>query len=758
MTIDSPAPADLSALTLEQKASLLSGADFWTTKAIPAAGIPSIVLSDGPHGIRLQDGAGDHLGINDSLPSTCFPLAVAVGSSWDPEVAAAVGAAVGREALALGVSVVLGPGVNIKRSPLCGRNFEYYSEDPHLSGVLGAAHVSALQAEGPGASVKHFAANNQEHERMRISADVDHRTLREIYLPAFERVVTEAAPATVMCSYNKVNGVYASNNRWLLTEVLREDWGFAGAVVSDWGAVSDRVAGVAAGMDLEMPGGGGTDAQIVAAVRDGRLDEALVDQSVRRVLALAELPHTATGDLDVDGHHAIARRLASESVVLLSNDNAVLPLGAGQRLAVIGAFAESPRYQGAGSSHINPTRLDVPLDALGSLAADRDSTLVFAAGFTVDGDGDTPALLAEAVAAATAADVAVVFAGLGDRDESEGFDRDTLALPGDQIAVIRAVAAVAERTVVVLSNGGIVSLEGWHDDVDAILEGWLLGQAGGSALADVLFGVVNPSGHLAESIPLRLEDNPSWLNFPGEQGHVRYGEGVFVGYRYYESAGVPVRYPFGHGLSYTTFHTDELTLEATGDDSVSARVTVTNTGDRAGKHVVQLYVASTAGPVRRAARELRAFAKVALEPGQSSTVEFTLDRRAFAYWNVADDRWVVAAGDYLVQVGRDVSTIDAEQPVTLTGDTISRELTLESTVGDWFGHPVVGPVIMQGMAAGMTEEQAAQAAENPDQLKMVESMPMQQFLAFTGNAFPPEALEQLMAMSRAAGASESVSV
>ena len=757
MTIDRPAPADLSALTLEQKASLLSGADFWTTKAIPAAGIPSIVLSDGPHGIRLQDGAGDHLGINDSLPSTCFPLAVAVGSSWDPEVAAAVGAAVGREALALGVSVVLGPGVNIKRSPLCGRNFEYYSEDPHLSGVLGAAHVSALQAEGPGASVKHFAANNQEHERMRISADVDHRTLREIYLPAFERVVTEAAPATVMCSYNKVNGVYASNNRWLLTEVLREDWGFAGAVVSDWGAVSDRVAGVAAGMDLEMPGGGGTDAQIVAAVRDGRLDEALVDQSVRRVLALAELPHTATGDLDVDGHHAIARRLASESVVLLSNDNAVLPLGAGQRLAVIGAFAESPRYQGAGSSHINPTRLDVPLDALGSLAADRGSTLVFAAGFTVDGDGDTPALLAEAVAAATAADVAVVFAGLGDRDESEGFDRDTLALPGDQIAVIRAVAAVAERTVVVLSNGGIVSLEGWHDDVDAILEGWLLGQAGGSALADVLFGVVNPSGHLAESIPLRLEDNPSWLNFPGEQGHVRYGEGVFVGYRYYESAGVPVRYPFGHGLSYTTFHTDELTLEATGDDSVSARVTVTNTGDRAGKHVVQLYVASTAGPVRRAARELRAFAKVALEPGQSSTVEFTLDRRAFAYWDVADDRWVVAAGDYLVQVGRDVSTIDAEQPVTLTGDTISRELTLESTVGDWFGHPVVGPVIMQGMAAGMTEEQAAQAAENPDQLKMVESMPMQQFLAFTGNAFPPEALEQLMAMSRAAGASESVS-
>jgi beta-glucosidase len=746
---------DPTGLSLEQKASLLSGQDFWTTKAIPAAGIPSIVLSDGPHGIRLQDGAGDHLGINDSLPSTCFPLAVAVGSSWDPEVAAAVGAAVGREALSLGVSVVLGPGINIKRSPLCGRNFEYYSEDPYLSGVLGAAHVNALQAQGPGASVKHFAANNQEHERMRTSADVDDRTLREIYLPAFERVVTEAAPATVMCSYNKVNGVYASHNRWLLTEVLREDWGFTGAVVSDWGAVSDRVAGVAAGMDLEMPGsGGGTDAQIVAAVREGRLDEALVDASVRRVLALAELPHMATGDLDADAHHAIARRLAGECVVLLKNDAAVLPLGDRQRLAVVGAFAETPRHQGAGSSHINPTRLDVPLDTIQSLAAARGTTVHFADGFTLDGSGDAQGLLDEALAVARAADVAVIFAGLGDRDESEGFDRTTLALPDEQIAVIRAVAAVAERTVVVLSNGGIVSLEGWHDDVDAILEGWLLGQAAGSALADVLFGVVNPSGHLAESIPMRLEDNPSWLNFPGEQGHVRYGEGVFVGYRYYESAGVPVRYPFGHGLSYTTFRTDALTLEATGDDSVTAKITVTNTGDRAGKHVVQLYVAGAPGPVRRPARELRAFAKVALDPGQSRTVELALDRRAFAYWDVTADRWVVAAGDYLVQVGQDVSTIVAEQPIVLTGDTVSRALTLESTVGDWFGHPVVGPVIMQGMAAGMTEEQAAQAADNPDQLKMVESMPMQQFLAFTGNAFPPEALEQLMALSRGAAAAE----
>jgi beta-glucosidase len=750
---------DISTLTLEQKASLLSGRDFWSTKPIPEAGIPSIILTDGPHGVRRQAGDADHLGINESLPSTCFPLAVAVGSSWDPELAARVGAAVGQEGRAFGVSVILGPGVNIKRSPLCGRNFEYYSEDPYLSGVLGAAHVEGLQQAGVGASVKHFAANNQEHERMRVSADIDERTLREIYLPAFERVITEAHPATVMCSYNKINGVYASQNTWLLTDVLRRDWGYEGAVVSDWGAVSDRVAGVAAGMDLEMPGStGATDQQIVDAVRNGTLKEELVDEAVRRVLTLTELPHDATGDLDVDGHHALAREVAADSIVLLKNEDNTLPVQANSRVALIGAFASKPRFQGGGSSHINPTRVDAALDAIRDQSWTEGVTVEHVTGFSLDGSGDSAALLEEATVAASRADVAILFVGLSDREESEGFDRDTLTLPQPQIDLISAVAKAAPRTVVVLSNGGIVSLEGWCDDVDAILEGWLLGQAGGSALADVLFGVVNPSGHLAETIPLRLEDNPSWLNFPGEQGHVRYGEGVFVGYRYYETAGVPVRYPFGHGLSYTTFRTDQLTVETTGDDSVTARVTVTNTGNRAGKHVVQLYVATTAGPVRRANRELRAFAKVALHPGESTTVSLPLDRRAFAYWDVTQNGWVVAAGDYAVQVGQDVSTIVAEQRITLTGDTITCELTLESTVGDWFGHPTVGPMLMQGLAAGMTEEQAAQAAENPDQLKMVESMPMQQFLAFTGAAFPPEALDQLMSLSRGAGAPESVPV
>jgi beta-glucosidase len=744
---------DIARLTLEQKASLLSGKDFWSTKAIDEADVPSIVMTDGPHGIRYQDQDTDHLGVNDSLPATCFPPAVAVGSSWDAAHADVVGGAIGREGRAYGVSIVLGPGVNIKRSPLCGRNFEYYSEDPLLSGVLGAAHVRGLQNAGPGASVKHFAANNQETQRMRISADVDDRTLREIYLPAFERVVTEARPATVMCSYNRINGVYAAQNEWLLTTVLRDEWGFDGAVVSDWGAVSDRVASVIAGMDLEMPGSNGeTDREVVAAVEDGRLDESLVDRSVRRLLALTELPRDATGDLDIDGHHALAREVAADSVVLLKNGRA-LPLAAGSSIAVIGAFATRPRFQGGGSSHINPTRTDRALDEIRVLAADRGVTVLDAQGFALS-DDEAGALAedlrTEAVAIAAQVDTAVVFAGLSDREESEGYDRTTLGLPAEQVELIREVAATAVRTVVVLANGGIVSLEEWHDDVDAILEGFLLGQAGGGAIADVLFGVVNPSGRLAETIPLRLEDNPSWINFPGEQGHVRYSEGVFVGYRYYTTAGIAVRYPFGHGLSYTTFETGEVDVVATGDGTARARVTVTNTGAAAGKHVVQLYVSSTAGPVRRPLRELRAFTKVALEPGESREISFDLDRRAFAYWDIEVDRWVVPAGEYAIQICADANTVLAEQTVTLNGDAVVRELTMESTVGEWFSHSIVGPIMMAGMAESMTPEQQRQAEENPDGLKMVDSMPMRQFLAFINGAIPAEQFDQLMELSKTA--------
>lgn len=719
-------------LTLEQKASLLSGRDFWHTEAIEAAGIPSILLSDGPHGLRRQDSEADNLGVHDSVSATCFPPSVAVGSSWDIEVSARIGAAIGREARAAGVSVVLGPGVNIKRSPLCGRNFEYYSEDPLLSGVLASAYVRAMQAEGAGASVKHFAANNQETDRMRVSVEVDERTLREIYFPAFERVVTEAHPATVMCSYNRLNGVLAAQNRRLLTDVLRDEWGFGGAVVSDWGAVNDRVAALAAGLDLEMPGTGGSgDAEIVAAVRNGQLDEAVVDRSVRRVLALADREMPAGGDVDIHEQHRIAKEVAADCAVLLKNDRDTLPLSTRSAVAVIGEFAVHPRFQGGGSSHVNPTRVDTPLDAIRALG----ESVTYARG-----------LADNAVEIAREADVAVVFTGLGEKDESEGFDRDTIELPAAQVELVKAVAAASRRTVVVLSHGGVVSLEGWHDDVDAVLDGWLLGQAGGSALADLLFGVTNPSGRLAESIPVRLQDNPSYLNFPGESGHVRYGEGVMVGYRFYETAEVAVRYPFGHGLSYTTFETTGLTVTVTGDDSATVAVDVTNTGTRAGKHVVQVYVATDAAPVRRPARELRAFTKVSLEPGETRRVELDLDRRAFAWYDIELSRWVVSPGDYTVQLGLSAARVVAEAPVRLTGDVIVPALSIDSTVQEWFGHPIVGPELGKVLAG-----QSDRAESSADWMRMVASMPMRQFtklMVYRGVSLPTDALPRLIELSK----------
>ncbi|WP_182899100.1 glycoside hydrolase family 3 C-terminal domain-containing protein [Microbispora sp. H10830] len=736
----------LNALTLEQKASLLSGRDFWTTKALEEAGIPSITLCDGPHGVRREAGGSDHLGINESIPATCFPPAAAVGSSWDPEVAARIGAAVGREGRALGVAVVLGPGVNIKRSPLCGRNFEYYSEDPLLSGVLAAAHVAALQAEGPGASVKHFAANNQETERMRVSADVDERTLREIYFPAFERVVTQARPATVMCSYNRVNGVHASQNRWLLTDVLRREWGFTGVVVSDWGAVQDRVAALAAGLDLEMPGTGGvSDRRIVDAVRAGDLDEAVVNASVRRVVALTERRSGVSGAFETDAHHALARELAAECAVLLKNEDGTLPLSVEARIAVIGEFAVRPRFQGGGSSHINATRVDAALDAIRALAPD----VAYAQGFSLDGSGDARELREAAAETAASADVAVVFAGLGEREESEGFDRETIDLPAVQVELIRAVAAAARRTVVVLSNGGVVSLEGWHDDVDAVLEGWLLGQAGGSAVADLLFGVVNPSGRLAESIPMRLKDTPSYLNFPGEAGHVRYGEGVMVGYRYYETVELPVRYPFGHGLSYTTFAIGDLTVVRTGDDRATVTVRVTNTGDRPGKHVVQVYVSTAAGPVRRPVRELRAFRKVSLAPGESRTVTLPLDRRAFAYYDVPLGRWVVAQGDYTIQIGENASSVVAETTISLGGDSLVPVVSLDSTLGEWLSHPIAGPALLRVLSGG---KGARSEEDDENGLRMASSMPMGRFLTFAGIDIPHATLRELVELGGSDGA------
>ncbi|MEU6917366.1 glycoside hydrolase family 3 C-terminal domain-containing protein [Streptomyces olindensis] len=738
-------------LTLDEKTSLLSGHDMWTSKPVEHAGIPGLVLADGPHGLRYQQGdAGDHMGVHDSAPATCLPPAVALASSWDPQLVGRAGETLGHEARAHGVNVLLGPGVNIKRSPLCGRNFEYFSEDPLVAGVLGAAYITGLQSTGVGACVKHFAANNQETDRMRVSADVDERTLREIYLPAFERVVTQAQPASVMAAYNKVNGVHATQHHWLLTQVLRDEWGFDGLVVSDWGGVQDRVAAVAAGCDLEMPGTGGrTDRQVADAVRSGELDEAVVDRVVARLRALIEA--TGSSDekpvIDFAAHHIVARELAADCLVLLKNDRDVLPLTAPASLAVIGEFARSLRYQGGGSSHVNAAMVDEPLAELRALLP--EARIAYAQGFDTSGAGDASALRAEAVAAASKAEVAVVYAGLAEVDESEGFDRRHILLPAEQVELIKAVAAAARRTVVVLLNGGVVSLEGWHDDVDAIVEAWLPGQAGGGAIADVLTGRVNPSGRLTETIPFRLNDTPSVVNFPGEAGHVRYGEGVMVGYRYYETYDVAVRYPFGHGLSYTRFAHDDLELADVTADTAIVRLRVTNIGERFGKDVVQVYVSAPQRPVSTPARELRGFAKVALDPGESTVVEIPLDRRAFAYYDITEGEWTVARGTYRVQVGRSAHEIEAEAEVELPGDAREHPpaLTLDSTVGEWFSHPVVGEAFTETLTAGSTDEEAEKSWKNPAIRAMASHMTLRLLLVYLPEPIPDERLDELMALS-----------
>jgi beta-glucosidase len=695
----------------------VAGAGFWSTVGIEGSGIRSVTLTDGPHGVR-RAAVADELGLGDSVPATCFPPAAGIASSWNPALIERVGIALGDEARAQGVAVLLGPGVNIKRSPLCGRNFEYFSEDPLLSGELGAAWVRGLQSRGVGASLKHFAANNQETNRMTVSAEVDERTLREIYLPAFERVVTAEQPWTVMCSYNGINGVYASENHWLLTEVLRDEWGFDGLVVSDWGAVESRVPALAAGLDLEMPGPQPDSANaIVKAVHSGELDESLLDAAVRRIRRLASrAPHAAGPTFGVGAHHALAREAAAESIVLLRNEGGILPLATAQSIAVIGEFARTPRFQAAGSSQVKPTRVDTALAAIQEIAPAE-----FAPGYTFDRRADPEPLIAEAVEVAARADAVLLFVGLPEGDESEGYDRAHLRLPPAHERLIAEVAAVNARTIVILTNGGVVSLEPWHDSVPAILEAWLLGQAGGSAVADLVFGRVAPSGRLAESIPYRLQDTPSYLNFPGEGDVVRYGEGVFVGYRYYESVELPVRYPFGHGLTYTRFEHRELQLARDGS---TASVVVTNTGERAGSDVVQVYVSSPGAANPR--RELRGFEKVALEPGESRRVVFELARRAYSHWDVGSGAWVVASGEYTVAIGTSAHDVALSATLHLRGPKPGA-LTLDSRVSDFLEHPVTGPILARAAGTAAEREEGGTSL-----LELVASMPMRRLIRLPG--------------------------
>lgn len=671
----------VSQMTLEEKAGMCSGLDFWHLKSVDRLGIPNVMVSDGPHGLRKQDDKADHLGINESIKAVCFPSAVLSACSFDRNLLRELGDTVGKEAQATDVSVVLGPAVNIKRSPLCGRNFEYYSEDPYLAGESAAAFIDGVQSHHVGTSIKHFAANNQELNRMSCSSEVDERTLREIYLPAFETAVKKSQPYTVMCSYNKINGTYASENPWLLTKVLRDEWGFKGYVMSDWGAVNERVPGLKAGLDLEMPASGGvTDREIVAAVQDGSLDESILDQAVERILKIifTWLDNRENQDFTLEADHETARRIAEESMVLLKNED-VLPLKSSENVVFIGGFAKKPRYQGGGSSHINSFRVDSALNSVRDIAE-----VSYAEGFSCSQDIYDEKLAAEAVEAAREADKAVIFAGLPDSFESEGYDRSHMRLPECQNRLIREIVKVQPNTVVVLHNGSPVEMP-WKDDVKGLLEAYLGGQAGGSAVVNILYGKVNPSGKLAETLPLKLSDNPSYLNF-AEKEKVNYNEGVFVGYRYYDAKEMEVAFPFGHGLSYTTFQYSNLKLnrtEMTDQDTLTVSVDVTNTGDRAGKEVVQLYVSDRTEAVRRPVKELKGYEKVSLEAGETKTVTMTLDKRSFAWYSTEIHGWYAASGDYEILIGASSRDIRLTEKIRLNStQKLPLNLTLNTPLGD----------------------------------------------------------------------------
>lgn len=655
----------MGALTREEKVALVSGADQWHTVRIPRLDIPAIMVSDGPHGLRKQAGEGDRLGIGQSTRATCFPPAATSANSWDPSLLFAMGEAIGKEALQAGVSVVLGPGINIKRSPLCGRNFEYFSEDPYLTGELATAWVDGIQSLGVGACVKHFAANNQERWRMLNDSLVDERALREIYLAAFEKVVRKAQPWALMPAYNKLNGTYCCENQELLDSILRVEWGFKGATISDWGAVNDPTLSIKAGLDLEMPASYGVSAkQLGEDLASGRLTEQTLNHSVHRVLDLVSNGQAHKGEhpCDFEAHHALARQIATESAVLLKNEEAILPISPQATIAIVGHFAEHPRYQGTGSSLINPTRLDTMLELLDS----EDVEYQYAQGYDLEYDEPREDLLAEACSVAAAADVAVILAGLTARYESEGYDRTHLELPPSHQALIQRIAQVNHNVVVVLSAGAPVAMP-WLPDVKGVLHTYLGGQGGAGAALDLLFGKVNPSGKLAESYPLRLEDCLATEYFANNRDVTEYRESIFVGYRYYDAARKEVLFPFGYGLSYTTFGYEDLDVSArelTDKDSLTVRCTVRNTGVIAGAEVVQLYVGIDTSHLFRAPKELKAFQKVYLEPGEARTVEFVLDWRTFAYYNVELQDWHVEAGEYSIRVGtssRDLPLVAAVQ-------------------------------------------------------------------------------------------------
>ncbi len=731
-------------MTLEEKAALCTGASPWTTTPVERLGLPELTVSDGPHGVRRVADVNDLIAA--SLPATCFPTASCMASTWDVDLIHDMGQALAEECIALKVDVVLGPGANMKRTPLGGRNFEYFSEDPFLAGQMAASFISGVQSKGVGTSLKHYAVNNQEFQRLTISAEVDERTLREIYLPAFETAVKKAKPWTVMCAYNKVNGTYCSENHKLLVDILKKEWGFEGLVVSDWGAVHDRVASLKGGLDLEMPGPKERRVKaVVEAVRSGALDEAVLDESVRRILGIvfkaAETPKGSK--FDSAAHHALARRIAADGMVLLKN-NGILPLKDPQHIAVIGRAAEQAHFQGGGSSHINPTQVDIPLNKLQKLAG--DAKLSYVEGYPA-GTGFDQALIDQAVKTAQFADVALLYIALPGFKESEGYDRADLDLTPQQVALIKAVTAVQPRTVVILNNGAPVVMSEWIDGTAAVLEAWMMGQAGGGAIADVLYGKVNPSGRLAETFPLRLVDTPAYINFPGGNGEVRYGEGIFIGYRYYDAKELQVLFPFGYGLSYTTFAYSNPRISAAtfkDVDGLTVSVDVTNTGKTAGKEVVQIYVHDHKSSLVRPPKELKGFAKVELQPGETKTVTLALDFRAFAFYHPAYQQWIAEDGEFEILIGASAADIRCTQTVTLQStQELPCILNRESTPRDWMEDPrgrrVFEPLFQQitaQMRAAFGGDEGGDGSVGMDTMGFLMEMPLLGILHFQESALP----------------------
>ncbi|WP_432630179.1 glycoside hydrolase family 3 C-terminal domain-containing protein [Brotaphodocola sp.] len=656
-------------MTLEEKASLMSGKNFWETVNIDRLGIPSITLADGPHGIRRQAGNADHLGLNPSLRATCYPTASAMANSWDPKLGEEVGHHLGIEARSQGVHILLGPGLNMKRSPLCGRNFEYFSEDPYLAGKMASAYIRGIQEEGVASCPKHFAVNSQELRRMSTNSVVDERTLREIYLTGFEIAVKEGKPKTLMSAYNMVNGVYANENEHLLKEILTEEWGFQGVVVSDWGGSNDHVAGVIAGSHLEMPSTGMDGIlEITTAVNEGRLSEQVLDQRVDELLDLIFTTDRAEKEkgknpFDKMAHHRMAEQVAENCIVLLKNEEQLLPLKQGTQVAVVGDFAKDPRYQGAGSSMVNPTRLDHTLDLIGQSGLD---CLGYAQGFHRNGEPDEK-LVEEAVKLAQNAEVVLVYMGLSEQKESEGMDRKEMSLPKNQIELLRAISAVNDKVVVILSAGSVVEMS-WDVEAKAIVHGYLAGQAGANAILNVLTGRVCPSGRLSETYPICYEDTPAYHYYPGKERNCEYREGLYIGYRYYDTVGIPVKYPFGYGLSYTTFAYKNLRVSRE-----RVCLEVTNTGNVDGAEVVQIYVAKPDSRVYRPKKELKGFQKIFLRAGESAKVEIPLDDKAFRYFNGKTNRWEVEAGMYTIMAGSNVQEIHLEEEIFVEGSPVPRK-------------------------------------------------------------------------------------